>query len=49
MEQSMAPLTTAARPTCGDLLDTRTWTSLGIEAASQALATREFKMGVLLT
>lgn len=32
-----------------DTLDTRTWISLGIEAASQAPATREFKMGVLQT
>jgi len=32
-----------------DPLDTRTWISLGIEAASQAPATREFNMGVLQT
>jgi acetyl-CoA carboxylase carboxyltransferase component len=32
-----------------DPLDTRTWMSLGIEAASQAPATREFNMGVLQT
>lgn len=29
--------------------DTRTWITLGIEAASQAPATREFNMGVLQT
>lgn len=32
-----------------DPLDTRTWISMGIEAASQAPATREFNMGVLQT
>jgi hypothetical protein len=32
-----------------DPRDTRTWISLGIEAASQAPATREFNMGVLQT
>jgi 3-methylcrotonyl-CoA carboxylase beta subunit len=32
-----------------DPLDTRTWISLGIEAASQAPATREFNIGVLQT
>lgn len=32
-----------------DLLDTRTWISMGIEAAQQAPATREFNMGVLQT
>lgn len=32
-----------------DPLDTRTWISLGIEAASQAPATREFNMWVLQT
>ncbi len=32
-----------------DPLDTRTWISLGIEAASQSPATREFNMGVLQT
>ena len=32
-----------------DPLETRTWISLGIEAASQSPATREFNMGVLQT
>jgi acetyl-CoA carboxylase carboxyltransferase component len=32
-----------------DPLETRTWISMGIEAASQAPATREFNMGVLQT
>jgi hypothetical protein len=32
-----------------DPLETRTWVSLGSEAASQAPATREFNMGVLQT
>ncbi len=32
-----------------DPLETRTWVSMGIEAASQAPATREFNMGVLQT
>jgi len=32
-----------------DPLDTRTWISLGIEAPSQAPATREFNLGVLQT
>lgn len=32
-----------------DLLDTRTWNSMVIEAASQTPATREFNMGVLPT
>jgi acetyl-CoA carboxylase carboxyltransferase component len=30
-----------------DPLETRKWVSLGIEAASQSPATREFKIGVL--
>jgi len=30
-----------------DSLETRTWVSLRIEAAAQALAEREFNMGVL--
>lgn len=30
-------------------LETRTWVSMGIEAASQAPVTREFNMGVLQT
>ncbi len=29
--------------------DSRTWISMGIEAASQSPATREFNMGVLQT
>ncbi len=32
-----------------DPLDTRTWISMGIEAAAQSPATREFNMGVLQT
>ncbi|MCB0780068.1 MAG: hypothetical protein KDC03_11135 [Flavobacteriales bacterium] len=32
-----------------DPLETRTWISMGIEAAKQAPATREFNMGVLQT
>ena len=32
-----------------DPLDTRTWISMGIEAASQSPATREFNIGVLQT
>ena len=32
-----------------DPLDTRTWISMGIEAAQQAPATREFNMGGLQT
>ena len=32
-----------------DPLETRTWVCLGIEAASQSPATREFNMGVLQT
>ena len=32
-----------------DPLDTLAWISMGIEAASQAPATREFNMGVLQT
>ncbi len=32
-----------------DPLETRTWVSLGIEAASQSPATKTFKMGVLQT
>ena len=32
-----------------DPLETRTWISMGIEAASQAPATKEFNMGVLQT
>ena len=30
-----------------DPLDTRTWISMGIEAAAQSPATKEFNMGVL--
>ena len=32
-----------------DPLDKLTWISIGVEAASQSLATREFNMGVLQT
>lgn len=32
-----------------DLLETRTWISMGIEAAQQTPATREFNMRVLQT
>ena len=32
-----------------DPLETQTWISMGIEAASQAPATREFNMGVFQT
>ena len=32
-----------------DPLETRTWISMGIEAAAQSPATREFNMGVLQT
>jgi len=32
-----------------DPLETRTWISLGIEAAARSPATREFNMGVLQT
>ncbi len=32
-----------------DPLETRTWISMGIEAASQSPATKAFNMGVLLT
>ena len=32
-----------------DPLETRTWVSMGIEAAAQSPATREFNMGVLQT
>ncbi len=32
-----------------DPLETRMWISLGIEAAAQSPATREFNMGVLQT
>jgi acetyl-CoA carboxylase carboxyltransferase component len=32
-----------------DPLETRTWVSMGIEAASQSQRTREFNMGVLQT
>ena len=47
MEQRMAPLTTAARPTGGDPLDTRKWIGMGIEAASQAPAAQVINMRVL--
>ena len=32
-----------------DPLETRTWISMGIEAAAQSPATKEFNMGVLQT
>jgi acetyl-CoA carboxylase carboxyltransferase component len=56
-EESMSPYSAAAGPgpdpgwldAIIDPLETRTWFSMGIEAASQAPATREFNMGVLQT
>lgn len=51
-EESMSPYYAAARlwlDAIIDPLDTRTWISMGIEAASQSPATREFNMGVLQT
>lgn len=48
-EESMSPYYAAARlwlDAIIDPLDTRTWISMGIEAAQQAPATREFNMGV---
>lgn len=56
-EETISPYYAAAGPGLDpgwldaviDPLDTRTWISLGIEAASQAPATREFNMGVLQT
>ena len=51
-EESISPYYAAARlwlDAIIDPLDTRTWISMGIEAAQQAPATRKFKMGVLQT
>lgn len=51
-EESMSPYYAAARlwlDAIIDPLDTRTWISMGIEAAQQAPAPREFNMGVLQT
>ena len=51
-EETISPYYAASRlwlDAVIDPLDTRTWVSLGIEAASQAPATREFNMGVLQT
>lgn len=48
-EESTSPYYAAARlwlDAIIDPLETRTWISMGIEAASQAPATREFNMGV---
>ena len=49
-EASMSPYYAASRlwlDAIIDPLETRTWISMGIEAASQSPATREFNMGVL--
>lgn len=49
-EESMSPYHAAARHWLDAVinpLDTRRWISMGIEAASQSPATREFNMGVL--
>lgn len=51
-EESMSPYYAAARlwlDAIIDPLETRTWISMGIEAAQQAPATRAFNMGVLQT
>lgn len=51
-EESISPYYAASRlwlDAVIDPLDTRTWISMGIEAASQSPATREFNMGVLQT
>ncbi|MBL7937896.1 MAG: hypothetical protein JNL43_00935 [Flavobacteriales bacterium] len=51
-EESISPYYAAARLRLDaiiDPLETRTWISIGIEAASQSPATREFNMGVLQT
>lgn len=51
-EESMSPYYAAARlwlDAIIDPLETRTWISMGIEAASQAPAERAFNMGVLQT
>lgn len=51
-EETISPYYAASRlwlDAVIDSLETRTWVSLGIEAARQAPATREFNMGVLQT
>jgi 3-methylcrotonyl-CoA carboxylase beta subunit len=51
-EETISPYYAASRlwlDAVIDPLETRTWISLGIEAASQSPATREFNMGVLQT
>ncbi len=51
-EETISPYYAASRlwlDAVIDPLETRTWISMGIEAASQAPATREFNMGVLQT
>ena len=51
-EETISPYYAASRlwlDAVIDPLETRTWVSMGIEAASQAPATREFNMGVLQT
>lgn len=51
-EESLSPYYAAARlwlDAIIDPLETRTWISMGIEAAQQAPATRVFNMGVLQT
>jgi acetyl-CoA carboxylase carboxyltransferase component len=51
-EENMRPSYAAARLWLDAVIDplgTRTWISMGIEAANQASATREFNMGVLQT
>jgi acetyl-CoA carboxylase carboxyltransferase component len=51
-EETISPYYAASRlwlDAVIDPLETRTWVSMGIEAASQAPATREFNMGLLQT
>jgi 3-methylcrotonyl-CoA carboxylase beta subunit len=51
-EETISPYYAASRLWLDAIIDpieTRTWISMGIEAASQAPATREFNMGVLQT
>jgi 3-methylcrotonyl-CoA carboxylase beta subunit len=51
-EETISPYYAASRlwlDAVIDPLETRTWISMGIEAAAQAPATREFNMGVLQT
>ena len=51
-EETISPYYAASRLWLAaviDPLDTRTWISMGIEAASQSRATRVFNMGVLQT